>query len=166
MTTVIILFTIFNYLISLIIGLNEGKIEGSFTYFGVPKNEETKVYFLLAVLLPVSLIFIMAFKISPNEISLLSKILSGITHGIATLIVAVLYITPLYALSFISAVITGMFLRELSKINCSKSSLLSFLFVAVLSNYMIYKAINQFLVERPLPIDYSMVVQELSFRVI
>ncbi len=166
MTTIIIIFTVFNYLISLIIGLKEGAIEGSFTFIGVPKNEEIKVYFLLAVLLPVSLIFIMAFKTSPNEISIISKILSGITHSIATLIVAVLYIMPLYAISFISALLTGLFIRELSKINCSKSSLLSFLFVAILSNYMIYKAISQFLVERPLPIDYSMIVQEISFRVI
>ena len=166
MTTIIILFTIFNYLISLIFGLKEGEIEGSFTFLGVPKNEEIKVYFLLVVLLPVSLIFVIAFKVSPEEVSLLSKIFSGITNGIATLIVAVLYIMPLYAISFISAVITGMCIRELFKINCSKSSLLSLLFVAVLSNLLIYNAIKQFLVERPLPIDYSMVVQELSFRVI
>ena len=152
MTTVIILFTVFNYLISLIIGLREGEIEGSFTFIGVPKNEEIKVYFLLAVLLPISLIFIMAFKIQPSEISLIAKILSGITHSIATLIVAVLYIFPLYALSYISAVIAGLFLKELSKLNCSKTSLLSFLIVIILSNYMIYKAIKQFLIESPLPI--------------
>jgi hypothetical protein len=90
MTTIIILFTIINYIISLIIGLKEGAIKGSFTFLGVPKNEEIKTYFLLAVLLPISLIFIMAFKIPPNEISIISKILSGITHSIATLVVAAL----------------------------------------------------------------------------
>ena len=147
MTTVIILFTIINYLISLIIGFKEGKIKGSFTFLGVPKNEEKNIYFLLAVLLPASLIFIIAFKSSPYEISITSKILSGITHGISALIISVLYITPLYALSFVSAVITGMFLRELSKSSRSKSSLLIFLFITILSNYMIYKALTQLLEE-------------------
>jgi len=143
MTSVIFLFSIVNYLISLIIGFKQGEIKGAFRFLGFKENQERYYYLLLLIILPVSIIFIIAFKSAPAETTIGATIASGFSHGISALVISVLYITPLYGLTFISAVVTGRLIKELLKTKRENSLVLAFLIAAILGNHFVWRGLTE-----------------------